>query len=247
MVGIQRLIYSDKISTNIKNYTFGMWQDKFSKIGTPTGAQMVNSTDDLINILNDRGNIEHQVLLRIKPSASEYPSITDDFDCVFPQGNPLDKDSDACIHEDYLDCKYWQTCDFKAVKVKDCEVTASRVIALVVPIVIFLLIIAIIAIYYFKKKVDKAQKGIEEINNRRPVLGPQDLSRYNSIRRCIIQNVSKFGEDSCLKTSSYNEITTDVTPGISNTNIWYTSHETGQAQGHIQNYSDISFLRKGFS
>ena len=192
-----------------------MWQDEFTKIGTPSGAQMVNSKDDLIKIFNVPENIEHQALLRKKPSAPENPSITDDFDCVFLQGNPLDTNSVACIQEkeslaegNSEDCQYWQTCDFKAVKGKDCEVIASRVVALVIPIVILLLTTAIFAIYCFKKKADKAHEATEEMKRRLPTFGPQDSSRSNGKRQSTIPTISKSGEDGSIRTSVYN-----ATPG----------------------------------
>ena len=186
-----------------------MWQDEFTEINSPSGAQVVNSQGDLIGIFNVQENIEHQALLRKKPSAPENPSITDDFDCVFLQGNPLDTESEFCVQEkgDVANCQYWQTCDFKAVKGKDCEVIASRVVALVIPIVILLLTTAIFAIYCFKKKADKAQEATEEIAKRRPIFGPQDSSRSNGKGQSSIQTISK-SEDGSMRTSVYN-----ATPG----------------------------------
>ena len=189
-----------------------MWQDEFTEIDTPSGAQMVNSRDDLIDIFNVPENIEHQALLRKKASAPENPSITDDFDCVFLQGNPDDTDSNECIQEkgNLPDCQYWQTCDFKAVKGKDCEVIASRVVALVIPIVILLLTTAIFAIYCFKKKGDEAKKKTDEINDRLPGFGPQDSSRSNGRGEPTISSISKSGENGSIRTSVYN----GTTPGL---------------------------------
>ena len=61
-----------------------------------------------------------------------------------------------------------QTCDFAVHKGKNCDVIASRVVALVIPIVIMLLTTAIFSIYCFKKKADKAEKANEQINDRMP-------------------------------------------------------------------------------
>ena len=101
-----------------------------------------------------------------------------------------------------------QTCEFSATKGTKCEVIASRVVALVIPIVILLLTTAIFAIYCFKKKADKAEEANKEINDRLPGFGPQDSSRSNGRGPSIIQSISKSGDDGSMRTSVYN-----ATPG----------------------------------
>ena len=64
-----------------------------------------------------------------------------------------------------------QTCNFEVNKGKNCAVIASRVVALVIPIVILLLTTAIFSIYCFKKKAERAERSKEEICNRLPQLG----------------------------------------------------------------------------
>ena len=128
-----------------------------------------------------------------------------------------DNTSDACLAEmkdsGAESCQYWQTCDFTAVKGKDCEVIASRVVALVIPIVILLLTTAIFAIYCFKKKADKAEEANKEINDRLPQIGVQDSTRSNGKGKSIIPSLSKSGKNDSLKKSEYNEIAINATPG----------------------------------
>ena len=128
-----------------------------------------------------------------------------------------DNTSDACLAEmkdsGAESCQYWQTCDFTAVKGKDCKVIASRVVALVIPIVILLLTTAIFAIYCFKKKADKAEEANKEINDRLPQIGVQDSTRPNGKGKSIIPSLSKSGKNDSLKKSEYNEIAINATPG----------------------------------
>ena len=131
-----------------------------------------------------------------------------------------DNTSDACLAEmkdsEGESCQYWQTCDFTAVKGKNCEVIASRVVALVIPIVILLLTTAIFAIYCFKKKADKAEEANEEIFRRTnvPQIGVQDSTRSNDTAPSILQSISgKSGKNDSLKNGVYSDITVNATPG----------------------------------
>ena len=133
------------------------------------------------------------------------------------KGNKKDANSEVCRNEIATSgnefCQYWQTCDFKAVKGKNCDVIASRVVALVIPIVILLLTTAIFAIYCFKKKADKAEEANKEINDRLPQIGVQDSTRSNGKGKSIIPSLSKSNKDGSLKKSEYNEIAINATPG----------------------------------
>ena len=97
-----------------------------------------------------------------------------------------------------------QTCDFAVNKGKKCDVVASRVVALVIPIVILLLTTAIFSIYCFKKKADKAEQATRETNDRMPQGGSMDLTRSKGKRRSIIPSFIKSGKDNSLKISVYN-------------------------------------------
>ena len=91
---------------------------------------------------------------------------------------------------------------------------ASRVVALVIPIVILLLTTAIFAIYCFKKKADKAEEKNKEINDRLPVIGAQESTRSNDRGPSILQSISgKSGNNDSLKKGVYSDITVNATPG----------------------------------
>ena len=126
------------------------------------------------------------------------------------KGNQEDNSSNECIAEKgiYQTCLYVQTCDFAVNKDKNCDVIASRVVALVIPIVILLLTTAIFALYCFKKKADRAYERSNEINDRLPQIGVQDSTRSNGKGRSICPRFTKSGKDGSLKKSVYN-----VTPG----------------------------------
>ena len=161
--------------------------------------------------------------MRKKSNTIEDFSIEDEFenesnfDCLFLQSNPKDNSSPQCVNEKNesgrSNCEYWQKCDFKAVKGKDCEVIASNVAALVIPVAILLLGTAIFAIHCFKKKADKAEEANKEINDRLPQIGVQDSTRSNGKAKSIIPSLSKSGKDGSLKKSEYNEIAINATPG----------------------------------
>ena len=221
MVAIQKLSFPEtlpNVTTEqlniLKNFTFVIWQSDFSEIELTTGTKVVDSAEYLSKLWNGDANIAHQALLRKKPTTPEDPSIEDEFDCLFLQKNPLDKSSTQCVNEKNEsqgeNCEYWQTCDFKAVKGKDCEVIASYVAALVIPIVILLLGTAIFAIYCFKKKADKAEEANKEINDRLPVMNQQDSTRSNDKRASILESLSKPDKNGSLKKSTYNS---GLTPG----------------------------------
>ena len=130
---------------------------------------------------------------------------------------PKDNSSPQCVNEKNesgrSNCEYWQKCDFKAVKGKDCEVIASNVAALVIPVAILLLGTAIFAIHCFKKKADKAEEANKEINRRLPVFGGQDSTRSNDKGPSILSSITKPGKNDSLKKGVYNGITEDATPG----------------------------------
>ena len=98
-----------------------VYQSKLSE--TIPSAQQIDNKDDMQKLLTTQADLQHQALLRRKPTTTETPSITDDFDCVFLQANPLDNTSPDCVAEKLgrLNCEYWQTCEFKAIKGQDCE------------------------------------------------------------------------------------------------------------------------------
>ena len=75
-----------------------------------------------------------------------------------------------------------QPCNFAVNKGKNCDVIASRVVALVVPIVILLLIAAIFPIYCFKKKADKAEEANQEIQDRLPNNFQGDFGYHNNFQ-----------------------------------------------------------------
>ena len=169
---------------------------------------MINSENDLRDYINNLTSIEHQALLRRKPSTHENPTIESDFDCVSLQGNPKDKNEsfdcqneieDICRDDNCrnVTCRYWQTCEFKAEKGHKCEIIASKVVALVIPIVILLLTTAVFAIYCFKKKADDADEQNQAINDLLPVISNGELIRPNPDNSII-------GNDSVL---------IDTTPG----------------------------------
>ena len=105
-----------------------------------------------------------------------------------------------------------QTCEFSATKGKKCDVIASRVVALVIPIVILLLTTAIFAIYCFKKKADKAEKAQEELDDRLRVEGQEDSTSSNGKRTSFLARFSKSDKDGSLKKSVYNS-GPGLTPG----------------------------------
>ena len=143
------------------------------------------------------------------------------------KGNKADNSSDECKAERLQagikdgNCTYWQTCEFSAVKNKQCDVIASRVVALVIPIVVLLLTTAIFAIYCFKKKADKAHEQNLEINKRLPDFGPQNSTRPNqgTKEKSILQKVRQsFSKNSPNKATykgndTINETPHGVTPG----------------------------------
>lgn len=224
MVGIQKLFYPAAIKgmTNddfekIKDYKFVIWQSKFSESSTvPVGGQNVTSIAQMTSLITGRADIEHQAILRKKTSTPENPSIEDEFDCLFVQGNPMDNSSVACMKERNefsprkANCEYFQACKFTAVKGKDCELIASNIAALVIPVVILLLGTAIFAIYCFKKKADKAEKADKELKERLPVIGLQDSTRSNDKRPSILPRFSKSDKNDSLNKSVYNG---PITPG----------------------------------
>ena len=231
MVGIQLLKYPDTVPdvtieelNKIKNYTHIIYQSDFKKHGAPTGSAMINNKDGMIELINGRANLKHQALLR-RLTISENPSIEDDFDCMFLQANPKDNDSKYCQDEktkwNRINCEYWQTCEFKVEKGRDCEVMASKVVALVIPVVILLLTTAIFAIYCFKKKADKAEEQNEEINKRLPDFGAQSSTRPNQERKekSILQRVRQSFSKKNLNKATYktndtiNDTPHGVTPG----------------------------------
>ena len=75
-----------------------------------------------------------------------------------------------------------QTCNFAVNKEKNCDVIASRVVALVIPIVILLLTAAIFSIYCFKKKADKAKEANREIQDRLPNNYQGDFGYHNNFQ-----------------------------------------------------------------
>ena len=163
---------------DIINYTFVIWAQDFS-FDPPTGALLVESLDDFSEIMRNRARVDHQVLLRKKSSTPDNPSIEDDFDCVFLQGNPSDGDSAACIKEKggYSDYKYWQKCLFTAAQRENCSIVVINVAALTVCLVILLLIIVILSIYWFKKKSNRSK--IEEDRKVTPSNGNTEFNEYN--------------------------------------------------------------------
>ena len=222
MVGIQKLVNSDEIPEFQRDLTFLIWQDIFSEIDSPTGVRMINTTNDLIDFFNEIENIEHQALLRKKPTTPENPSIEDDFYCAFLQRNPVDNSSALCQKEKdqskQSTCQYWQTCDFTAVKGRTCDVIASRVVALVIPIVILLLTTAIFAIYCFRKKAQRAEAENQFINDVLPVFPEEPVFQEpnpssSNNRRSILPTLNK---DNSLKKGVYNgnaSVIGGATPG----------------------------------
>ena len=182
MVGIQKIIYPET------DFTFVIWRTykKFNELNSPTGAQLIGSTSDFLDISN-RTHLDRQVFLLGK--SSENPSIEDDFDCVFLQGNRYDVTSNACIKEKQESsndfCQYWQKCSFMATKRENCTVVKANVAALTVSTIV-LLIIVISAFYYFKKKAiccfkkqaDSPQVNQVQISTRSR--GKKEFNEYNS-------------------------------------------------------------------
>ena len=137
-------------------------------------------------------------------------------------GNKKDENSQACQNEKAnsgLDvCQYWQTCEFTAVKSKDCDVIASRVVALVIPIVILLLTTAIFAIYCFRKKARRAEAENQFINDVLPVFPEEPVFQEpnpssSNNRRSILPTLNK---DNSLKKGVYNgnaSVIGGATPG----------------------------------
>lgn len=181
---INRTNDSNDALQSIIDYTFVIWNGEFNRVDSPTGALVIDSKEDFATILNDRANIDHQVLLRKKPSTPENPSIEDDFDCVFHQANHYDNNSTACIKEKrgYSDCQYWQKCYFTAVKRINCSVVVTSVVALTISLVILLLITAVFSIYWLKKNYNsrnKADPRVEEDQEVTPPNGNADSNEYN--------------------------------------------------------------------
>ena len=181
MVGIRKLIYSENISADfahIKNYQYVIYQSKLNE--TIPSAQLIDNENDMQKLLTTQADLQHQALLRRKPTTPKVSSITDDFDCVFLQANPKDNSSDYCKGEkmgfDRPNCEYWQTCEFKAIKGQDCDVIKENVVALVIPIGIVLLASAIVAICCFKKKADIAERENAKIIERLPDFGENQAS-----------------------------------------------------------------------
>ena len=105
--------------------------------------------------------------------------------------------------DDQTPCQYWQTCNFSAIKSKTCEVVASRVVALVIPIVILLLTTAIFAIYCFKKRADRAEETNKELVDRLP--------DFNASTR---SGSGGNPHDTANVTSIYNKMPShEITPG----------------------------------
>ena len=183
---------------------------------------MINNQTDMKMLFSTQANLTHQALLRRKPTTPENPSIEDDFDCMFLQANPLDKNSTFCIADmeatNQTTCEYWQACEFTTNKGQTCNVIASSVVALVIPIVILLLTTAIFAIYCFKKKADKAEEQNEEINKRLPDFGAQSSTRPNQERKekSILQRVRQSFSKKSLNKATYktNDTIHDTPHGV---------------------------------
>ena len=181
------------VSDYIKNLTFVIWQDDFDKNAAPKAEKQINSKNDLRDYMNNLTKIEYQALLRKNPSTPEYPTIESDFDCVFLQSNPKDQnESPSCKNETadsgYDICQYWQTCEFNARTGQECEIVASKVVALVIPIVILLLTTAVFAIYCFKKKADNAEKQNQAINYHLPVISNGESIRPNPDNSIVVND-----------------------------------------------------------
>ena len=116
---------------------------------------------------------------------------------ILIKGNKKDNSSNECRAEKGIQqtCQYVQTCDFAVHKGENCDVIASRVVALVIPIVILLLTTAIFSIYCFKKKADRAEERSKEINDRLPQIGVQDSLGYRNSSILYISQKSRSFDD----------------------------------------------------
>ena len=96
-LGIQKLEYQWDTSLTaderehieaLERYQFVVWQDDFSQSNSPNGTLKIRNIKEMKSVMFNERNIEHQVLLRAGSGANitENLFITDDYECVFLQG-----------------------------------------------------------------------------------------------------------------------------------------------------------------
>ena len=166
-VAIQKLLYLkepamiDYHQDSLRDLKFVIKQTKFNANNNATvGAQLVTSWNQIVGL-------EHQAILRRNSSTPEN-SILDKFDCFFLQGNPDDNSSGA---------KYFQTCNFSAVKDKYCNYVFSSVVGVVfISCLVMVLTIAFTLIYCLKRK-SNPRENFNQTVLRRNYQSPRQTNR----------------------------------------------------------------------
>ena len=164
-VAIQKLLYSkepgmsndlqDSLRDSLRDLKFVIKQTEFNANNNATvGAQLVTSWDEIVSL-------KPQAILRRNSSTPENPSILDKFDCFFLQRNPDYNNSGA---------KYFQTCNFTAVKGQVCEYwpdVVSKVVGIVfISCLLMVLTIAVTLIYCLKRKRYPRENSFQTVLRR---------------------------------------------------------------------------------